>query len=83
MKNPFGWLLGLLKKVFQAAKDNGLTDEIVQLALGYVKRAATDFTDNTQRREWVVGLLMAKGVPESLARFAVEAAVQLIKREEK
>lgn len=83
MKNPFGWLLGLLKKAFRAAQESGLTDELLKWALELAKQAAKNFTDNASRREWVVSALVAKGAPESVARFAVESAVQLIKREQK
>lgn len=71
----------LLEKVFQAAKDNGLSDEILDQAYRWAKVAAARFVDNTDRREFVVKMLVARNIPESVARFAVEAAVQLLKKE--
>lgn len=77
----FKRLGSILLSAFDAAGGNGLTDQIVQLALTFVKEAAVKFADNTERREWVVAQLVAKGIPESLARLGVELAVQLLKRE--
>lgn len=71
----------LIGKAFSAAKASGLSDELVQMALPFVRAAAAQFTDNAQRREFVVGVLVAKGIPESIARLTVELAVQLIKKE--
>ena len=77
----FGFFVSLLQKAFDAAKANGLTDQLLSQALGLVREAATQFADNTERREWVVAALVANKVPESVARFAVEAALQVLKRE--
>lgn len=71
----------VIKDAFIAANGKGLTDAVVSLALVFVKEAATKFADNAEKREWVVGLLVAKGVPESIARLAVELAYQLFKKE--
>lgn len=71
----------LFVKAFKAAADNGLTDKIIQIALVYVEEAASKFTDSTEKREYVVALLVSKGIPESIARLAVELAVQLFKSE--
>lgn len=75
---PFGPLIGL---AIGRAISHGLSDDLLKLALAYVKEAAKTEIDKAERREWVVGLLVAKGVPESIARFAVETAYQVYKRE--
>ena len=66
-------------RAFGVAKIAGLSDEVVERALELVKRAATMFVDNAEKREWVVRALVAAGVKESIARLAVELAVQLFK----
>lgn len=62
-----------------AARDRGLTDEIVTVAERLAGRAEGD---PSERREWVVRTLLATfpRVPESVARLAVELAVQAVKR---
>ena len=70
----------LVASAFGAAKDSGLTDEVVELALKLARQAASMFVNNYEKREWVVDMLKAQGVPESIARIAVELAVQLIKK---
>lgn len=65
----------------KSAEVKGLTDEVVKQALLYVKVAATKFTDNATKREWVVGILVSKGIPESIARLAVELAYQALRSE--
>ncbi len=72
---------GWVKRAFAASQENGLTDRLVADALTLARVAMTKFADNAERREWVIALLGARGVPESLARFALEAAVQLLKQE--
>lgn len=83
--NPFAAFLsaigGLVQRAFKAAQDNGLTDEILKQALAWARVAATQFVDNDVRRAFVVKMLVSRGVPESIARIAVEAAVQLLKQE--
>ena len=70
-----------LAKAFNAAKSAGLTDQLVQIALPYVRDANKKFVDNDKRREWVVAKLVAKKVPESIARLVVELAFQLYRKE--
>lgn len=67
------------QRAFGIAKNNGLTDVLVQRALDLVKQAETQFVSNAEKREWVVQTLVAAGIKESIARFAVEMAVQLLK----
>ena len=56
-------------------------DETIKMALDWVRIAADKELDNAQRREAVVTLLTARGIPESLARLATELAVQILKSE--
>ena len=57
----------------------GLTDDIIKLAVVWAKVAAKKAIDNAAKREFVVDILVAKKVPESVARLAVELAVHIIK----
>lgn len=70
-----------ISKIWGAAEKLGLTDELVKIALGWVKVADEKYVDNAEKREWVVGILKAKGIPESIARLAVELAVRAFKSE--
>lgn len=86
--NPFSAIGNFFKKIgqligkaFQAASDNGLTDAIVAQALAKVKQLATSALTNAERREQAVSFLIGRGIPESIARLAVELAVQLAKKE--
>ena len=79
--NILGFFKGLAKKAFGYAKDNGLTDDLVKLALKWVREASKQTVENPEKREWVVEILKAKGIPESIARIAVELAYQLYKKE--
>ena len=80
-------LLGWFKKVGSLVKKalnivaDIVPEETLALALVWVRVAATKFVDNTERREWVVALLRGKGIPESIARLAVELAVRVFKKE--
>jgi hypothetical protein len=73
----------LIKKGLSAAKDNGLDDALVESVLPLVREAAILFLDNAERRNYVIKILVAKGVPESVARIALELALQIIKKESK
>lgn len=72
---------GLIKKAFGYAQRAGLTDEVLKRALELVRQAAEQFEDNTERREFVIAALMRLGLPERLARLAVELAVMIWKKE--
>lgn len=65
---------------FGYAKDAGLTDATIQLALKYVRLAEAEFETDYQKREWVIAQLR-KVVPESIARLALELAIQLFHKE--
>lgn len=77
----------VFKKIGSALKrglgfvEKYVTDENIELALGWARVAASKYADNTTRREFVVSILMTRGVPENIARIAVEIAVGLLKRE--
>lgn len=75
-------LFGLLKKAFSLAQEAGLTDELVGIAKDWAKMAEEKFLDNNDKREFVVKMLMAKGVPQGVARLATELGVRLLKSEE-
>jgi hypothetical protein len=80
----WGWLVfigRLAKKAFGFAQEAGLTDGLIEKALELVKDAATRFDDNADRREWVIAALRAIGIPENIARLALELAVQIWKKE--
>ena len=68
-----------LVRVFKVAEERGLTEDIVNQAEDLVGEAQRQFNDNTTRREWAVAALIAAKVPESIARLAVELAVQVFK----
>lgn len=74
----------LFGRVWGAAKKAGLTDEMIDYAKVEALKAAKRFAEgqNAEKRDWVLAILMKKfGVPESLARFILESAIQLIKQE--
>jgi DNA-directed RNA polymerase specialized sigma24 family protein len=71
---------GWIKKAFRLAEDRGLNDSLIQEALEYVQEAVGRFDTTAKRRTWVIGILTKKGLPESIARLALELAVQLFKR---
>jgi hypothetical protein len=66
-------------KVFSEAQSRGLTDDLLTKATAAVTAAKEQFLDNANRREWAVSGLVAGGVKESIARMAVELALQAIK----
>lgn len=74
-------LTKLISRGFRAANENGLTDEIIELALDHIVRVDTIPTDNDTKREAVVHTLIALGTRESIARLAVELAYQIFKKE--
>lgn len=77
----FSHIGSYIKRAFNAAKAAGLTDQLVQIALPYIREANRKFVDNDRRREWVVSVLMARKVPESIARLVTELAFQVWRKE--
>ncbi len=65
------------------ASTRGLSSAVVDAAKEYVKQAITaenSVLNNTEKREWVVSKLVdTLKLPESIARLAVELAVQAVK----
>lgn len=79
LKSTLGKIGKFALKVFSTAQEAGLTDELLVKASGLVTAAKAEFEDNTKRREWAVAALKAGGVKESIARLAIELALQSIK----
>lgn len=71
----------VLQKAWELLEKAGLNDEVLEFTLKYVRAAETKFLDNTERREWVVKVLVDHKIPEGVARMAVELAVRLLKKE--
>lgn len=72
----------LVLKGLKAAHRSGLAEVVAKHALVFVTLAADQFVDNEDRREWAVQQVMEKlHVSESVARMAVEIAVQVYKDE--
>ncbi len=70
----------VIASALRAAEDFGLTDAIVRDAQLWVSRVPGNLLTNGDKREWAVTMLVSNGVKESIARLAVEMAVQLWKR---
>ena len=71
----------LVFQAFKAANVHGLTDDVVHLALQWAKVAAGKGLDNDTARAFVLRILVERGIPESVARLALELAVHLLKAE--
>lgn len=72
---------GVLKSLHLVAQL--VTDQQVAVAIQWVRQAAgQQFVDNTRRREFAVARVQsALHIPESLSRYLVELAVQVVKHE--
>jgi hypothetical protein len=80
--NAFKAIGGFFKRLFTGAEARGLTEALVREILRtYIPQAAGLFGTNAERREWVVAQLVARGIPESIARLALELAIQAYKDE--
>ena len=77
----FGWLKRLGSWLSKAVKvvETKISDEQIAKAVSLVKHVREIVVDNDARREFVVVSLIKSGMKESLARLAVELAVQLVK----
>ena len=80
------WLLWLLRGLGQligqglrTSKAQGLTEDLVRIALEKVTEAEFLFPTGGKRRDWVVRLLLKEGVPERVARLALELAYSAFK----
>jgi hypothetical protein len=58
-----------------------ITDDQVEQAVVLVLQAKSQFLNNEDRRRWVLQQLMQLGLPEHLARLALEMAMVVIKQE--
>ena len=76
----FGKIVGLVKQAWNIAEKIGVNDELMAFALKWIKVADTKYVDNTKRREFVVALLVKKGISESISRLIVEMAFQIYKK---
>ena len=66
----------------RSAEVRGLTAAVLATALQVAREAAAQVVDSAERREWAVQKLISRTrVPESIARLAVELAVQRLKAE--
>lgn len=81
----FGWFKKLGSWLTKAVKfvEDKVSDDNIAFAVAWVRVAREKFTSGAERREFVVNLLKAKGVPENIARLVVEIAVGLVKAEDK
>lgn len=68
-----------VKQVLGVIADS-VTDDQISQAVTYVEQAEDKFADNAARREWVVAQLKGLGMPEWIARIAVEGALRLVKK---
>ena len=73
--------IGVLVKKALGLVEELVSEQTLALAVVWVRVAAGKFLDNAKRREFVVEILMARGVPESVARLAVELAVRIVKQD--
>ena len=58
-----------------------VSDDMLNMAVDWARLTAEKKLANGTSREFVVEMLMARGVSESVARLTTELAVQLLKRE--
>ncbi len=77
----FKKLGGGMKKLFSLVATLA-TDQQISVAMGIVQQFAGQQIDNARRREAAVARVQSKlKVPESLARWLVETAVQALKKQ--
>ena len=58
-----------------------VSDDLLHMAVDWARVAVEKGLTNETSREFVVKMLMARGISESVARLTTELAVQLLKRE--
>lgn len=66
----------ILNGAFSSSQLSGLDDHTLALALEWSDKARRKYDDPAQRRAWVLAILEARGVKESIARLALELALQ-------
>ena len=57
-----------------------VSDDLLKMAVDWARLAIEKGLTNDTSREFVVKMIMARGVSESVARLTTELAVQLLKR---
>jgi hypothetical protein len=83
LRNWVSSLSGWTNRAMTAAMANGMTNEVIRDAYWLAQEAAKKFDESPQMRAFVIAQLVARGVPESMARMALEAAVQILRAERK
>ena len=58
-----------------------VSDDLLKMAVDWARVAVEKGLTNETSREFVVKMIMARGISESVARLTTELAVQLLKRE--
>lgn len=81
IKNAFSSVGRSMWAALVAAGIRGLSKDVLDQAMALVRFTALKELNNTERRAYVIKVLMSRGVPESVARLAVELAVQALKKE--
>lgn len=71
----------LAGKGLSIANEHGLTDILIAEALGKARTADVKFGDSDVKRSYVLDHLVKTGASESVARIALELAVQLLAKE--
>jgi len=86
-RGPFKWILGLFGEIFQSAKEAGIFEALVKIALEVALAQARASLTNDEKRENGVADLRVRAksagivAGESLARLALEAAVSKLKKD--
>ena len=69
-----------LRRALRSVNDV-VSDDLLKMAVDWARLAVEKGLTNDTSREFVVKMIMARGISESVARLATELAVQLLKRE--
>lgn len=80
-KGLWARIKGIAAQAFVIVQESGLDDVVMTMAVEAVRKAQEDFTDNAERREWVVQFLKDKGVPEGVARTALQLALAWVRKQ--
>ena len=72
---------GALLRRALCAVDDVISDDLLKMAMDWARVAVEKGLTNETSREFVVKMLMARGISESVARLTTELAVQLLKHE--
>ena len=77
----FGWIGHRVAIVLHLVA-HLVTDEQVDIAMIFVRKASTDITGNAQRRVWVSDQLQSRfHISESIANLITELALQAVKKQ--